>query len=564
MSQDALDSELLSLLNDVSEEELEKVVQDLPDGMAPVLLDLIQQNSSAEELPPTPADMAALLVDGFRERPHIDLISEKLRQAVEDVEAGKNRRIVLSMPPRTAKTTTVSQVFPAWALSRNPNWKVALTSYDGALATSWARQIRRWIDEGKLSNLQLQKDSRAAGSWETIEGGGVVSRSIRQPFTGRGANILIIDDPHKDFVDAHSVVMRNQVWNWWLSVAQLRLEPPSLVVVVQTRWHEDDLVGRLLSDETEGDPADWEVISIPALALGGGVDALGREAGQPVISPLIDETEEEAIERWEKTRRDVGTYVFEAMYQQEPSDPQGTIFNVSWWRFWTTDPDLVDEENDQTVLVDWDDLAQGLVIDSWDMTFKGDTGNDYTVGQRWVKRGERRYLIAQQRKHASFTETVKMMKAWANTDDERLSPLGRMVSTRLIENSANGPAIIDTLKDEISGLKPVKVRNSKEARARAVSPEVEARKVFLPHPQQPGYSWVTNLLTELREFPTGTHDDQVDAMTQALMRLRLDAQGSGGISLPSGRVKSSLAAKAAPRGGIGSLGGTRLPNRRWG
>src|SRR5699024_1225666 len=130
--------------------------------------------------------------------------------------------------------------------------------------------------------VAIARDAGAVGAWETTEGGRLLSLSIRESFTGRGAKVLIIDDPHKDFVDAHSATMRTNVWEWWLSVAQTRLEPPYLVIVVMTRWHEDDLVGRLLSPDYPGDPASWEVVSLPALATSPN-DALGRGKDEPLL-----------------------------------------------------------------------------------------------------------------------------------------------------------------------------------------------------------------------------------------------------------------------------------------
>src|SRR5699024_4690631 len=141
---------------------------------------------------------------------------------------------------------------------------------------------------------------------------------------GRGARVLVIDDPHKDFVDAHSATFRAAIWDWWLAVAQTRLEPPSLVIVIMTRWHEDDLVGRLLSKEYEGDPAAWERIRLPALADTEN-DPIGRELGEPLLSPLFTETREQAVERWAETRTAVGEYVWSALYQQSPSPAKGAI-----------------------------------------------------------------------------------------------------------------------------------------------------------------------------------------------------------------------------------------------
>ena len=540
------DDDLLDeLLYHLPPDEVMDAVASLPPSVAQALLEdprfAVQPQAAFRD----PRHLLQTLLDGYRDRVHIQYISDRLMQAIKDVENGIPRKIALSMPPRSAKTTVVSQAFPAWVLSKHPDWPIMLTSYDGRLATSWSRQIRRWIDAGQIPGLEIMGDTRAVGEWETTKGGQILARSIRQPITGSGAKVLVIDDPHKDFIDSHSELRRDEVWNWWLTVAQLRLEPPALVVVVQTRWHEDDLIGRLLSPETEGDPDDWEIITIPSIANHdpalGQQDLLGREPGEPVLSPLVEETPEEALARWLKVKVDVGSYVFEAMYQQQPSSPTGSIFDMSWWKFWTTDPDLVSTDEDgepdgHTILVDpAKDLATADWIDSWDMTFKGSESSDYVVGQRWASHGKRRFLIAQQRGRWSFTETLQKMNDWRGPDaTPETSPYLGMVNRTLVESAANGEAIMDTLKTSVSNIKPVLARISKEARARSVSPDVERGRVYLPHPAEPGNEWVQDLMSELRQFPDAKHDDQVDALTQALREFK--AVGPGQITVPKDQI----------------------------
>lgn len=503
-------------------------------------------------------------------------------------------------------------------------------------------------------------------------------------------NCLIIDDPHKDFVDAHSKTMRDNVWGWWLSVAQTRLEPPSLVIVTMcltgetpvlmadgsekplrdvrvgdqvatyedggltsstvrnwksqgrdrirtvrmesgrevrgndrhpfltvnedgtetwvrlgslkagmkvrshteptaasrfselplrtwstgtdrileivdsgeaevfdvqidrtenfiangmtvhnTRWHQDDFVGRLLSKDHEGAPEDWEVIRFPAIAED--EDVLGRAPGEPILSPLIQETPEQALVRWAGVRRSVGEYVWSAMYQQRPSPSKGSIFDMDKLRFWTRDPDKVTPDGRVVLLPE--DIALGRWLDSWDTAFKATTTSDFVVGQRWVRRGANRYLIAQRRDRWTFTDTVAQLEAWAKPDDPVGSPYGHLVHQRLVEEAANGPAIISTLKDKVSGLKPIKATIGKEARARAITPEIESGNVLLPLPSEAGYSWVTELVSEMRNFPNDAHDDQVDALTQALTELR--DNGKGAVTPPEGRIDRHLARAAS-------------------
>ena len=186
------------------------------------------------------------------------------------------------------------------------------------------------------------------------------------------------------------------------------------------------------------------------------------------------------------------------------------------------------------VYLDPDTLHTGRWLDSWDCAFKGLDSSDWVVGQRWVKIGPNRYMIAQKRGRWPFTETLTAMRDWVSGG----GPYGQYVHQRLIEDKANGPAILDVLRQEIAGLKPINPKTSKEARARAVTPEVESGNVFLPYPRDPGKRWVMErLLPELRDFPNSTHDDQVDALTQALSELR--ERGTASLTVPGAGSSNS-------------------------
>jgi predicted phage terminase large subunit-like protein len=513
-------ADLLGLVRGLSDEQL----ADLVDGLSPAqAAALLAEVGGLGPSVPTPSALGARLFDPYIERAHLTYLSDQVAAAVADVEAGQNRSLIIQMPPRSGKTTATTLLTPSWIMAEHPDWPVALTSHDGGLATSWGRQIRRWAEEGALGpGVRVARDAGAVSAWETVRGGKLLSLSLRESFTGRGAKVLIIDDPHKDFVDAHSSKMRDNVWEWWLSVAQPRLEPPYLVIVVMTRWHEDDFVGRLLSPDHEGDPDDWQVIRLPAIAEDG--DLLGREPGEPLFSPLVEETPEQALERWATVRRSVGEYIWSAMYQQRPSPAKGAIFDSSAWRYWTTDPSRVTDDG-RVVYLDPSTLNGARWLDSWDFTFEGTETSDYVVGQRWARQGPNRYLIAQHRARMSFTQTLAVMRRWASS-----TPYSSQVHQRLVEAKANGAAVIDTLRDELSGIKPIRPTASKEARARIITPEVESGHVYLPHPQDPGNEWVLDLLSELRNFPNDAHDDQVDALTQALAELR--DVSAGGLSVP--------------------------------
>jgi predicted phage terminase large subunit-like protein len=486
-------------------------------------------------LPLTPIEQARELDAKFRTRPHLDLLGRRICDAVCAVERGRNQQIAVSMPPRAGKSTTISLHSVVWLLRRHPEWPIVTASYDSSLSGTWARNARRIIEDHPDLGIALASDGGAGSRWETVEGGGVYSTSVRGALTGRGARVMIIDDPVRDFVEAHSLVIRQNLWDWWLSVAQTRLEPPYLVIVVMTRWHEDDFIGRLFSDDHEGDPRTWQRISLPALAEPD--DAAGRVEGEPLLSPLMEETPAQASRRWEDVRRAVGSYTFSAMYQQRPAPARGAIFDAGWWRFWTINPGRVTEDG-RVMHIDPGTFTGGRWVDSWDCAFKAthpDTGG-WVVGQRWVRQGANRYLIAQQRGRWSFTQTLARMAEWEQTDNVIASPYGHLVHERLIEERANGAAIIDVIRERVAGIKPINPTVSKEARARAVTPEIESGNVFLPHPGDPGNEWVADLLSELRNFPYDAYDDQVDTLTQALASLR--SVGRGSASVP-GRMQAN-------------------------
>jgi predicted phage terminase large subunit-like protein len=183
------------------------------------------------------------------------------------------------------------------------------------------------------------------------------------------------------------------------------------------------------------------------------------------------------------------------------------------------------------------------------------------VAQRWAKQGPNRYLITQKRGRWSFTKTLQEFKKWAVKDNHGESPFGKFVHKSLMEEKANGAAIIDTVKEEISGIKAINPRTSKEARARAITPEVESGHVYLPHPLDPGNEWVTDLLSELRNFPHDTNDDQVDGLTQALEEFR--EGGGGGISVPGRRPAPGIQGRSIPRNitAAAATMGRRIPGR---
>lgn len=525
-------------------EEFEELLNDLPE---PALAALLRDTAALDStVPASPLEQAMQLDPTFRSRPHLEYLSNRIAVAVEDVRTrGVSRQLAVSMPPRSGKSELVSKQLPVWLLRLMPSWKLLLMSYSPSLATQWSREVRRMVEQfGPSLGLEIAADAGAVGDWETTQKGEVHARSMGQGVTGFGANVLIIDDPIKDYATAHNSNARDALFDRWTSDIQSRREPPSLTIVVQTRWHEDDFTGRLLSEDYPGDPADWEVISFPAFAEEH--DVLGRAPGDPLLSPLLEEDPEVAAEWWNSLKNSMSSYAWAALYQQRPAPATGAIFSTDWWRYWTRDPSKVTYREDGTpdghVILLPSDIGLARYIDSWDLNFDDTENSDFVVGQRWAEIGPRRFLIDQRRGRWDFPTVLREFEEW-NGD--------KLVHEHIVEKKANGAAMIASLRDKFSGIKPVSPTASKEVRARAVTAEIESGHVYLPHPDE--YPWVTELQDELRDFPSGKHDDQVDALTQALAHLRGDE--IGGISNPqtllarraSGPARSPLTAARVSR-----------------
>ena len=496
--------------------QVRQVMAEMPEHVISTLL--ADSGAVMNTVPKSPVEQARELDPGYVTRPHLTFLSDRLTAAAERREAGLNARLATSMPPRMGKSTMISTFTPLWLLRRDPTLKIGLISHNPTLATGWAKTIRKVIENNPGMGIAIPSDSRGQAEWETTQGGSVTARSTGESIVGRGFNVLIVDDVVRDFAAAHSDVYRRSTWEWWTANAYTRLEPPFMVLAVGTRWHEDDFIGRLLSPEYEGDPRDWEVISFPALAET--ADVLGRAEGEPLLTPLnARETPELALARWAETKQSVGGYNWAAQYQQRPAPPMGAIFNIGWFRYWTTNP-LLATDDGKVKYVDFDALLGADWVDSWDMAFKKNDDTDYVVGQRWCRHGGNRYLVDQVRDRMSFTQSLTAVREF------RTRRYSDRTWRSLIEDKANGPAIIDFLHDEMSGLTPVEPYGSKEARAAAVSPEVESGNVYLPLPAE--HPWVTSVVDELRAFPTGAHDDTVDTLTQALFYFH--APGVGHVS----------------------------------
>jgi predicted phage terminase large subunit-like protein len=455
---------------------------------------------------PTPGAMAVALDRSTVQTPALELIDDRLA-AVAD---GHTERQMFSMPPQEGKSQRISVWFVLWMLHRNPHLRIAIVSNDFGLAQTFGEKIRDLLVNNPQLGLTLSNSTAKKHEFRLLGyAGGVVCVGIGGSLTGRPVDLLIIDDPYKDDVQADSKAWRLKVRNYWQSVALTRLAPRAPVVIVQTRWRRDDLSGWLRAEYAD----EWDVLNISAQAVDpaklpetdpehGVPDPLGREPGEFMVSAR-GRTESD----WVKKIREVGSRAWNAMYQGRPSPVEGGILKRTWWRRYE-EPLWVERPDGSHWMLGYDE-----VLASWDMAFKDTDGSDFVVGQVWARRGADAFLVDQVRGRWDFVETCNQF--------EQLAARWPQAVLKIVEDKANGPAVIAALRHKIAGIVPEEPQGSKEARARAIAPLVEAGNVWVPASQVPGCAWVGDLLEECAGFPTATNDDQVDALTQALNRLVL-------------------------------------------
>lgn len=457
---------------------------------------------------PTPGDLAAHINPATVQTPALDLIDTELTRLLDTPDG----RLIISMPPQEGKSTRAAGDFPVWALTQNPDLRIVTASYAQSLANRNGRAIRRRITEHPDLGLRLAPDNGAVSDW-TLDGheGGVLSVGIGSGLTGRPADLMVIDDPISNREQADSKVYRDRAWDWWTDVASTRLAPGAPVVLILTRWHHDDLAGRLLAAE---DGHLWRVVNIPAQAVTTD-DPLGRELDEFMVS-----ARGRTLAQWAAVKVRVGSRTWASLYQGNPTPDAGNLFPSDGWARYATAP-WIERDDGTRVVPEAGRDPDVELVQSWDFTFKDTKSSDFVVGQVWMRRGHQAWLLDQVRRRAGFTESVQMMLD--------LTARWPQAVAKLVEDKANGPAILNALRSKVGGLIPVEPEGSKYARAAAVTPFVEAQDVVLPDPLTvPGTAWVTELTEEAREFPAGAHDDTVDGMSQAVHRLLLVPLLEGG------------------------------------
>lgn len=409
-----------------------------------------------------------------------------LYEALQRVTDGLTKRLMIFMPPRHAKTETVTVRYSAYRLEMNPKMNIILGSYNQKLANRFSRKVKRIAQ----TRLRLSKDRKAVEEWETAIGGGLRAVGVGGGITGFGGNLIMIDDPVKSREEAESEAYREKCWDWFSDDLYTRLEPDAAMVLTMTRWHDDDLAGRLLKEMADGGEH-WDVVSLPALAEESeSGDPLGRQPGEALCPDRYD------VPTLTKIKTKLGAYSFAALFQQRPVPVEGALFKREWFK-----DKIVDRAPEN---LRW---ARG-----YDLAVSQKTSADYTASYRCAFDKEGNLYIADGfRKRLEFPEqqryVIKRMTSEANTQHG-------------IEKALHGEALVQSLRRVPSvrhvGFRAVRVDTDKYTRALSWANLAEEGRVFLVRGP-----WIADFLDEACRF-TGkgdAHDDQIDAVSVAVNML---------------------------------------------
>ncbi len=421
---------------------------------------------------------------GYKESAHLSALA----QSLEAIERGEIKRLIILMPPRHGKSELISLRFPCWYLARHPKDYIVQAGYAESIALTHSRQARDIFISQEMGQLFpdihhrperagqeiIIPERQAAHEWGTKQGGSYYAVGIGGGLTGRGFNVGIIDDPVKDSEEAESVTYRERAWDWYQKVFRTRAQPGATIIIVMTRWHKDDLVGRLLEKMVNDPTSDkWEILHFQAIEDG--------EALWPEMYPMP---------ALESIRSSIGSRAFESLYQGNPTIAEGQIIKREWWQYYKEEPNLL------------------RTIQSWDTAFKDKSQNDYSVCTTWGESENAYYLLNVWRAKVEFPELKRVAVALFDRDKPSLV---------LVEDAASGQSLIQELQRNTKiPVLPVKVDRDKTARVYAATPMIEAGKVFLPAHAE----WLNDYIEELSAFPNATYDDQVDSTTQALSFMR--------------------------------------------
>ncbi len=422
----------------------------------------------------------------FIDGAHHMLMAKKFQEIVD----GKCKRLIINMPPRHTKSEFASYMLPAWFLGKFPNKKIIQCSNTAELAVGFGRKVRNLVDSDVYKkifpNVNLRADSKAAGRWSTSGNGEYFAIGVGGTVTGKGADLLIIDDPHSEqeaAIASTNPEVYDKVYEWYSSGPRQRLQPGGAIVIVMTRWAKRDLTGRILraADEREGDK--WEVINLPAIL--------------PSERPLWPEfwSYEELV----ALRNELPVSKWSAQYQQEPTSEQGAIVKREWWNIW---------EPEQPPRCEF-------VIQSWDTAFTKNERSDYSAVTTW---GVFYKDENPDDPHVILLDAVKRRMEFPELKETALQYYKEWEPDAfIVEAKAAGAPLVYELRQmgiPVSEFTPVR-GNDKIVRLNSVSDLFASGKVWAPPTR-----WAEEVIEEMAAFPNSEHDDLVDSSTQALIRFR--------------------------------------------
>jgi predicted phage terminase large subunit-like protein len=441
---------------------------------------------------PSPGALASALDPNWRTSPAIDMIDRALVELMEDPEQDA---LAVFLPPQEGKSQLCSRRFPEWVLDWNPALRCAGVSYELDVALRWGRDVKQDValsDRARL-RIDIRRDSSAAGRWETLAGGGMYCVGIGGPLTGRPVDVMVIDDPVKDRAAAESARLRDLAWDWWESVGLTRLAPGAKVVLIQTRWHEDDLAGRILSRPS---PLRWRVLSIPAIAVDN--DPLGRAPGEE-----LESVRQRAPGHFRNLAATMSRYVFSGVYQQNPTAPEGNFFRRQAFRYWRPLPpwpdgrERIDCEGQPVTLADcW----RFLTVDPAAST---KTSADWTVASCWGLAPDGNLILLDRARdrvpdHDHFAMCRPLLDRWG-------------AQQVYVEQSWWAKTLVQDATAAGVPVAPLTADTDKVTRAIPAAGRVHAGRVWFPA----AADWLETWCDELAAFPQGSHDDQVDTLAYA-------------------------------------------------
>ena len=407
----------------------------------------------------------------------------ELNRLLLQIDDRKISRLAVFMPPRHGKSELISKYFPAYYLAKHPDHRVLLASYEADFAATWGYKARKILEEHGPSfknNLSIDNNSRARNRWDIKDHhGGMMTAGIGGPITGKGADLLIIDDPVKNSEEANSEIYREKAYDWYKSTAYTRLESDGIIILIMTRWHESDLAGMILGNSKE----DWTILKLPAFAEDN--DPLGRKPGDALWPARFSH------ERLLEIEAELGSYWFNAMYQQRPQPPGGSMLKLPWLNHYL-----------QSEIPDLEELS---IFQGWDLAISTNETADYTVCTTiGVSDDGKIYVLDWYRSRIDFPTQIKCVEKLALKWD----PLQIGIESNAYQNALPQYLIENTM------LPIKKVNRTKDKITRIVSGFVqfENGKVLLPekHPK------LKNFKNEYTYFPHGKHDDMLDSMELVL------------------------------------------------